>query len=116
MNGFLPLALIETFFRCRLAASATRLPVMVEPVKCTIAMCGSVSNTSASGPSTGMQWNRPSGNPASSRIRAKTIPEHMIALRCGLSTTALPMASAGAMKRDPRISGTFDGVMPATTP
>jgi hypothetical protein len=58
----------------------------------------------------------PSGRPASWKTRASTYPPHTAVRGSGLSSTALPSASAGATDRIERISGKLKGEMTPTTP
>ena len=50
------------------------------------------------------------------KIEANTAPPQTGVCGSGLSTTALPSASAGAITRMPRTLGEFHGVMAPTTP
>ena len=58
----------------------------------------------------------PRGRPASANTRAIANPPLTGVRTSGLSTTALPSASAGATERIDRISGTLNGEITPTTP
>ena len=60
--------------------------------------------------------NTPFGMPASSSTSAISRPPATGVSSDGLSTTALPTASATAKPRDERISGKFHGEITDTTP
>jgi hypothetical protein len=64
----------------------------------------------------GSIWSTPGGSPASSKIRAMIVPPVTAVRGSGLSTTALPSASAGATERMPRMIGTLNGEITDTTP
>ncbi len=64
----------------------------------------------------GSTCSRPSGSPASANTRAIAKPPLTGVRTSGLSTTALPSASAGATERIERISGTLNGEITPTTP
>ena len=49
-------------------------------------------------------------------MRASTVPPVTAVRGSGLSSTALPSASAGATERMPRMIGTLNGEMTDTTP
>ncbi len=58
----------------------------------------------------------PGGSPASSKIRTSVTPPQTAVRGSGLSSTALPSASAGATARIERISGKLNGAITDTTP
>ena len=60
-------------------------------------------------------WNSPSGSPASSASSPSRIAVSGVS-SAGLSTTALPAASAGAKPHDAIVIGKFHGTMIPTTP
>lgn len=60
--------------------------------------------------------SNPGGRPASSKMRASSRPPVTGVSPAGLSTTALPTASAGATDRFDSCMGKFHGEMTATTP
>ena len=64
----------------------------------------------------GSIWSTPGGSPASSKIRAMIVPPVTAVRGSGLSRTAFPSASAGATDRMPRMMGTLNGEITATTP
>ena len=64
----------------------------------------------------GTTCSSPAGRPAAANTSARIRPPVIGVSGDGLSTTALPSASAGASTRMPRISGKFHGVSTPTTP
>ena len=64
----------------------------------------------------GTTWSSPAGRPAAANSSARISPPVIGVSGDGLSTTALPSASAGATTRMPRISGKFQGVSTPITP
>src|ERR1700722_11639345 len=102
--------------RCRAASSPMRRPTAVEPVKLMIRTSGSVISASPTSGPPGSTCSRPSGRPASSKTRARTTPPDTLVRGSGLSTTALPSASAGATERMDRICGKLNGAITPTTP
>ena len=102
--------------RCLPASSPTLRPAAVEPVNETTRTSGSVTTASPTSTPPGSTCSRPSGSPASSKIRAITTPPQIDVRRSGLSITALPSASAGATDRTDRICGKLKGAMTPTTP
>ena len=64
----------------------------------------------------GNTLNRPSGRPASWKIRASVTPPDTDVRGSGFKITALPSASAGATARIDRISGKLNGEITPTTP
>jgi hypothetical protein len=93
-----------------------RRPTLLEPVNDTMAMSGSVQIASPASAPPGSTCSTPFGRPASSNIRAMMNPPVMAVRGSGLSTTALPVASAGATARIERISGKLNGEMMPMTP
>jgi len=59
--------------------------------------------------------NTPSGSPASSKMPAHSDAESGVN-SAGLSTTVLPVASAGPSFQDSSMNGVFHGVMRPATP
>ena len=64
----------------------------------------------------GSSDSSPGGSPASSKIRTRVTPPQTAVRGSGLSSTALPRASAGATARMERISGKLNGAITDTTP
>src|SRR4029450_6332172 len=91
-------------------------PVAVEPVKEMTRIRGSsISAVPAAAPP-GSTCSSPSGSPASSKTLAWMKPPAIGVRTSGLSTTALPSASAGATERVGRINGTLKGEMTPPAP
>jgi hypothetical protein len=105
-----------TRFECSAARRATIRPARVEPVKETSCTSGSATIASPTSAPPGSMLNRPAGRPASSKMRARVTPPHTAVRGSGLSSTALPSASAGATARMERISGALNGEITPTTP
>ena len=78
--------------------------------------CGSVTIASPTSLPPGSICSTPGGSPASSKIRAMSVPPVTAVRGSGLRMTALPSASAGATERMPRMIGTLNGEITATTP
>ncbi len=93
-----------------------RRPTVGEPVKAIMGTRGSVTSASPASASPGSTCNTPAGRPASSNTRAMMKPPLTGVRVSGLSTTALPNASAGATARRLRISGKLNGEITPTTP
>ena len=102
--------------RCRAAASPTLRPAALDPVNEITRTRGSATSAWPVSAPPGSTCSRPSGRPASSKIRASTTPPHTAVRGSGLSSTALPSASAGATERIDRIRGALNGAMTPTTP
>ena len=116
MSALLPPSSSETRLRDRPAASPTRRPTAVEPVKAIIATFGSCVSAEPASASPGRTCSRPSGSPAASNSRATRMPPETGVCTSGLRMTALPRASAGATARTDRICGKFHGLITPTTP
>ena len=92
-------------------------PTGDEPVKETTRGVGcSTIASPISEPEPMTTFSRPSGSPASSKTLARSSPPVTGVSPAGLSTTALPTASAGATDRLDSCMGKFHGEMTATTP
>ncbi len=92
------------------------LPVVVPPVKETRLTSGCLVMASPmTEPLPGSTLTMPFGTPASSQIRASSSAISGVT-SAGLTTTALPAASAGASFCASLAMGEFHGVMAATTP
>ncbi len=92
------------------------LPVVVPPVKDTRLTSGcSVMASPITEPLPGKTLMRPFGTPASSQILASSSAINGVT-SAGLTTTALPAASAGAIFCASLAIGEFHGVIAATTP
>ena len=87
--------------RCRPASSPIDRPTAVEPVNEMTRTCGSVTSASPTSLPPGSIWSTPAGSPASSKIRAISVPPVTAVRGSGLRRTALPSASAGATERMP---------------
>src|SRR5919206_4215197 len=87
----------------------------VEPTKLIAATSGCSSTASTATLSPWMTLKTPSGMPASCSSSA-TYSDADGSFSDGLSTNALPHASAGAHIHIGTIAGKLNGVMPATTP
>ncbi len=98
------------------AWAAMARPAEVEPVNDTTRTAGWSIMALPTGTPPGSICSTPSGRPASAKIRARTTPPHTAVRGSGLSSTALPRASAGATDRMDRISGKLNGEITATTP
>ena len=77
---------------------------------------GSVTSASPTSTPPGSTCSSPSGSPACAKISASTAPPATAVRGSGLSSTALPSASAGATARMDRMVGTLNGAMTPTTP
>ena len=87
------------------ASRMTAAPVRVEPVTEISATSGSrASAPPTSGPGPGTTFSTPGGRPASSARRASTSAVSGVS-SLGLSTTALPAASAGPTFQAAMLSG-----------
>ena len=98
------------------AASATRRPVSVEPMKptpCVPGLRAISSPTTAPGPVTKLKT--PGGRSASATHSASAIPATAV-VEAGVQTTVLPAASAGAISSAGIVYGQFQGVMTPITP
>ena len=73
------------------------------------------SASPASSPSPFTRLKTPFGSPASSKIPAHSDAESGVN-SAGLSTTVLPVASAGPSFHDSSMNGVFHGVMSPATP
>jgi hypothetical protein len=102
--------------RCRPASSPIDRPTAVEPVNEITRTCGSVTIASPTSLPPGSICRTPAGSPASSKIRAITVPPVTAVRGSGFSSTAFPSASAGATDLIPRMIGTLNGEITATTP
>ncbi len=101
---------------CAAHLAAMPRPVVVEPVKTTLATPGcSTKALPVTAPSPGRTWNSPSGRPAASPYSASRRAVSGV-VSAGLSRTALPAASAGAVPQAAIGIGKFQGAMTATTP
>ena len=97
--GDLPPSSSTHFTGRRAAACCTSVPTSVEPVKVTKSMPGwPASAAPASSPRPVTMFSAPAGRPASVAISAKRSADRQVS-SAGLSTAALPIASAGATVR-----------------
>ncbi len=112
----LPPSSSVTAFTCSAQPAITCLPTAVEPVNTILRTRSCVTNRSpTTEPLPGSTWNSPSGSPdsrASSPSRIAVSGVHS----AGLSTTALPAASAGAKPQLAMVIGKFHGTITPTTP
>ena len=120
--GFLPPISATSVFSppsagsTRVTASCIHVPTAREPVKATIATSGlSTSVRPTVSPSPGRQISASGGTPASC---SSAVSRSAISGVCsaGLSTTALPQASAAAVMPPGIASEKFHGGITATTP
>lgn len=68
------------------------------------------------GISVAVTLSRPAGSPASSKMAASSVPPVIGVSSCGLMTTPLPVARAGATPFMVRKNGKLNGLMTPTTP
>ncbi len=116
MAGFLPPSSRVTPIRRSAAERAICLPVAVEPVKLTLAICGwLVSAAPHTAPLPVTTLKTPSGIPASLASSA-TRSRVSGVVSDGLITIEQPAARAGITFHMPISSGKFHGTIPATTP
>src|SRR3954468_18981160 len=115
MPAPLPPSSSSSRFMPRPAVSAMRCPTGVLPVNDTMSMSDSTSAWPASAPDPVTTLNTPGGKPASSTASANASTASG-SCGAGLTTTVLPIASAGATLPAMLVSGKLYGVMQATTP
>ena len=116
MVADLPPSSSETGIILSAAMRAMCLPVEVPPVNDTRLTSGCLVMASPiTEPRPGNTLTMPFGTPASSQIFASSSASSGVA-SAGLTTTALPAASAGASFCASLAMGEFHGVMAATTP
>jgi len=101
--------------RFRPAARTIFSAVAEDPTKPMASTPGWVTSRSPTFPSPGRIETSPSGTPAPARISPRARQASGV-IDGGLATTALPVASAGAMNSAAIISGKFHGVTAAHTP
>ncbi|MGX1271500.1 hypothetical protein RKD18_004694 [Streptomyces phaeoluteigriseus] len=103
--------------KCEAATVATCRPTLSEPVKEITRGTGCSRKASPiSAMSVTTTFSRPGGRPASSKSLAMTVPPAIGVFWCGLSTTPLPRASAGATDFSDSRKGTLKGLITPTTP
>ena len=116
MLALLPPSSSVTRLTCAAAPAITRVPTSVEPVKTILRTSGWVTKRSpTTSPAPGSTQSRSAGRPAStasSPSRSVVSGVHS----AGLTSTALPAASAGANPHAAMVIGKFHGVMIPTTP
>ena len=116
MLALLPPSSSVTRLTCLAAPAITWVPTSVDPVNTTLRTSGWVTNRSPiTEPRPGSTWNRSGSRPAStasSPIRRVVSGVHS----AGLTSTALPAASAGANPHEAIGIGKFHGVIIPTTP
>ncbi len=117
MNADLPPSSRNTFFTVSEAARITDRPVGVDPVNDTRSTRGSVASRAPRAWSLEVtMFTTPGGMSVSSaRIRPTTAAHHGVS-GAGLSTIALPAASAGPSLAKLIWCGKFHGVIAPTTP
>lgn len=99
------------------ATVATWRPTFSEPVKeMTFGTGCSMSASPISAMSVTTTFSSPAGSPASSKTLATRPPPQIGVFWWGLSTTALPSASAGATDLTDSRNGKLKGLMTPTTP
>ena len=116
MVGDLPPSSSDTGIILSAATWAMPRPVAVPPVNDTRRTSGCLTSTSpTTEPLPGSTLMMPGGTPAASQMRASSSAIKGV-ISAGLTTTALPAASAGAIFCASLAIGEFHGVMAATTP
>ena len=116
MLALLPPSSSVTRLTCWAAPAITLTPTSVEPVKTILRTSGWVMKRSpTTEPLPGSTWNSPSGRPASRPSSASRIVVSGV-ISAGLTSTALPAASAGTKPHDAIVIGKFHGAITATTP
>ncbi len=99
------------------AAAAIARPVCVEPVKAILSSPGCATSAApARAPNPGRTLRTPSGSRPASWISAASASADTGVSSAGLSTIALPPASAGAAFQLSMTSGEFQGMIAPTTP
>lgn len=102
--------------RCGAALAKMICPVRLSPVNEISGTSGCFTSASpASSPKPLTRLKTPSGTPASRKISAQSEADRGVN-SAGLSTTVLPVASAGASFHDSSMNGVFHGVMRPATP
>ncbi len=116
MFGDLPPSSRVTFLRFPAAACTISLPTSVDPVKATLSTIGwAASAAPAVSPKPVTTFTTPSGTPASAIRPARRIAVSEVC-SAGLSTTVLPVVSAGPSFHAAISSGKFHGMICPTTP
>ena len=117
MFGLLPPSSKVSFFRLLAPEAATiSLPTSVEPVKATLSTSPCAASAApAVSPYPGTTFTTPSGTPASA-ISSASFSSVSGVCSAGLSTTQLPVASAGPSFHAAISSGKFHGMICPTTP
>ena len=111
-----PSSSVTGFGPCSAQAAMIAAPVRVEPVKVILAMRGCrLSASPVTRPSPCTMLKMPGGTPASTASSARRSTENGVSSE-GLSTTALPAASAAPTFHEAITSGKFHGVIAPTTP
>ena len=100
MLALLPPSSSVTRLTCAAAPAITRVPTSVDPVNTILRTSGWVTNRSpTTEPLPGSTWNRSAGRPASTASSPSRIVVSGVH-SAGLTSTALPAASAGAKPHD----------------
>ncbi len=116
MLALLPPSSSVTRLTCCAAVAITRVPTSVDPVNTILRTSGWVTKRSpTTEPLPGRTWKRSAGRPASTASSPRRIVVSGVH-SAGLTSTALPAASAGANPHDAIVIGKFHGVMTPTTP
>src|SRR4051794_41084665 len=113
--ALLPPSSSDTRFSRSVASAPTRRPAAVDPVNDTLSMPGWVTRYSLTSRSAGSTDSTPSGSPAS----VNNAPSHSASIGvsgAGFNTTVHPASSAGTTLLMAMNSGTFHGMIAATTP
>jgi hypothetical protein len=113
--ALLPPSSSETRLSRSVASEPTRRPAAVEPVNDTLSMPGCMTRYSLTSRPAGNTDRTPSGNPAS----ANNDPSHSASSGvsgAGLRIAVHPASSAGTSLLTAMNSGTFHGMIAATTP
>ncbi len=116
MLALLPPSSRVTRFTWAAAPASTFLPTSVEPVNTILRTSGCVTNRSPTTvPGPGSTCSRSRSSPACTASSASRMVVSGVG-SAGLTSTALPAASAGAMPQDAIGIGKFHGVITPTTP
>ena len=115
MFAALPPSSSVSFLRVPATARAICRPTSVEPVNATLSTPGCPTTAAPVAPAPGRMLTTPGGRSACWQISAKSIAVSGV-VSAGLSTTVLPVASAGATFHASISSGKFQGMTWPATP
>ncbi len=111
----LPPSSSVSFLRVPATVRAISLPTAVEPVNATLFTSGCATRAAPVRPSPVTMLTTPLGSPAWRQMSAKNRADSGV-VSAGLSTTVLPVASAGAIFHASIRSGKFQGMTWPATP